>query len=197
MFDLLVAAASATVTRWRQDARPAHAGAAAGAGNPRPRRRPLVDERDATDTSDTVGLLSAIYPLRVDSTDPRHVGKQLAAIPGDGVDYGLLRYLRADTACAARRLPRAAAAAELSRRTPTSAATGLTAGPRAAGRGVAAARARPGGAPRADHHGRRADSSGSSGCWPRSGGRCPTFSTDADIAALQELWDDSLREMAI
>ncbi|EFG74476.1 non-ribosomal peptide synthase domain TIGR01720 [Mycobacterium parascrofulaceum ATCC BAA-614] len=36
--------------------------------------------------------------MRVESTDPRRVGEQLAAIPGDGLDYGLLRYLRADTA---------------------------------------------------------------------------------------------------
>jgi mycobactin peptide synthetase MbtF len=49
------------------------------------------------DTGDTVGLLSSIYPVRIDAADPRLVGKQLAAIPGDGIDYGLLRYLRADT----------------------------------------------------------------------------------------------------
>ena len=36
--------------------------------------------------------------MRVVSTDPRLVGEQLAAIPGDGLDYGLLRYLRSDTA---------------------------------------------------------------------------------------------------
>ncbi|MGC2653282.1 MAG: hypothetical protein WA317_06705, partial [Mycobacterium sp.] len=52
----------------------------------------------SVDTSDTVGLLSAIFPLRIDSSDPQRVGGLLAAIPGDGVDYGLLRYLRADTA---------------------------------------------------------------------------------------------------
>jgi len=53
---------------------------------------------DGADTSDTVGLLSAIYPLRLQSTDPRAVGEAIAAIPGDGIDYGLLRHLRADTA---------------------------------------------------------------------------------------------------
>jgi mycobactin peptide synthetase MbtF len=53
---------------------------------------------DAADTSETVGLLSAIYPLRVDTEDPRRVRDLLTSIPGDGVDYGLLRYLRGDTA---------------------------------------------------------------------------------------------------
>ena len=50
------------------------------------------------DTTETVGLLSAIYPLRVDTDDPRQVRELLNSIPGDGVDYGLLRYLRSDTA---------------------------------------------------------------------------------------------------
>jgi mycobactin peptide synthetase MbtF len=44
------------------------------------------------DTSDTVGLLSAVYPLRMDKPDA------IDSIPGDGIDYGLLRYLRPDTA---------------------------------------------------------------------------------------------------
>ena len=97
--NLLVAATAATVTRWRQ---------ARGQATPPPllalethgRADSLVDEPGAhiIDTSDTVGLLSSIYPVRVDSADPRHVGEQLAAIPGDGLDYGLLRYLRGDTA---------------------------------------------------------------------------------------------------
>jgi mycobactin peptide synthetase MbtF len=99
MFDLLVAAAARTVTRWRQSR-----------GQPTPppllalethgRADAVVDSTgdDAIDTTDTVGLLTAIYPLRVHSTDPRRVGEQLMAIPGGGIDYGLLRYLRADTA---------------------------------------------------------------------------------------------------
>jgi mycobactin peptide synthetase MbtF len=45
-----------------------------------------------------VGLLSSIYPLRVDLADPQRVGELRAAVPGDGLDYGLLRYLRTDTA---------------------------------------------------------------------------------------------------
>ncbi len=99
MFDLLIAAASRTVTRWRQRR-----------GQPTPppllalethgRADAVVDDtgENTIDTTDTVGLLSAIYPLRVESADPRRVGERLAAIPGDGVDYGLLRYLRSDTA---------------------------------------------------------------------------------------------------
>lgn len=50
------------------------------------------------DTGDTVGLLSAIYPVRLASTDLAGVAAELAAIPGDGIDYALLRYLRGDTA---------------------------------------------------------------------------------------------------
>jgi mycobactin peptide synthetase MbtF len=34
----------------------------------------------------------------VPSAEPRRVAEAVAAIPGDGIDYGLLRYLRADTA---------------------------------------------------------------------------------------------------
>jgi mycobactin peptide synthetase MbtF len=92
MFDLLVAAASATVTRWRQTR---------GQCTPAPLLALETHGRadalfDGTDTTGTVGLLSAIYPLR-SSADPRRVGELLAAIPGDGLDYGLLRYLRTDT----------------------------------------------------------------------------------------------------
>jgi mycobactin peptide synthetase MbtF len=51
----------------------------------------LADDAHRIDTGDTVGLLSAIYPLRITED-------ALPSIPGDGVDYPLLRYLRADTA---------------------------------------------------------------------------------------------------
>jgi mycobactin peptide synthetase MbtF len=95
VFDILIAAASRMVTRWRQQR-----------GQPTPppllalethgRTDALFD--NTVDTSETVGLLSAIYPLRVDTDDPRRVRVLLTAIPGDGVDYGLLRYLRRDTA---------------------------------------------------------------------------------------------------
>ncbi len=96
---LLIAATAATVTRWRRirnQATPPPLLALETHG----RADGLVDEPGghAIDTGDTVGLLSSIYPVRVASTDPRDVGEQLAAIPGDGLDYGLLRYLRPDTA---------------------------------------------------------------------------------------------------
>ena len=99
MRDLLIAAASRTVTRWRKRrAQPTPAPLLALETHGRADQ--LVNEagHDAIDTTDTVGLLSAIYPLRVDSADPRGVGAQLAKIPGDGIDYGLLRYLRGDIA---------------------------------------------------------------------------------------------------
>ncbi|GAB1811512.1 amino acid adenylation domain-containing protein [Mycobacterium sp. MUNTM1] len=96
---LLVAATAATVTRWRE---------MRGQATPPPllalethgRADGLVDGPGAhtIDTGDTVGLLSSIYPVRFDSTDPHQVREKLAAIPGDGLDYGLLRYLRDDTA---------------------------------------------------------------------------------------------------
>ncbi|ORV80977.1 non-ribosomal peptide synthetase [Mycobacterium interjectum] len=97
LFDLLVAATAAMVAGWRR---------ARGQATPVPllalethgRADALLDEPGARvmDTGDTVGLLSSIYPMRVDPT--RSVSEQLAEIPGDGIDYGLLRYLRADTA---------------------------------------------------------------------------------------------------
>jgi mycobactin peptide synthetase MbtF len=102
VFEVLVAAASRMITRWRQRR-----------GQPTPppllalethgRADALFDGDDpaadqVVDTTDTVGLLSAIYPLRVNTDDPRQVRELLTAIPGDGVDYGLLRYLRSDTA---------------------------------------------------------------------------------------------------
>ncbi|WP_292990143.1 amino acid adenylation domain-containing protein [Mycobacterium sp.] len=95
MFDVLIAAASRMVTGWRRHR---------GQPTPAPllalethgRADALFD--DAVDTTETVGLLSAIYPMRVDTEDPRAVRELLDAIPGDGIDFGLLRYLRADTA---------------------------------------------------------------------------------------------------
>lgn len=50
------------------------------------------------DTGDTVGLLSAIYPVRLHADDLRGVAAELSGLPGDGIDYALLRYLRPDTA---------------------------------------------------------------------------------------------------
>jgi mycobactin peptide synthetase MbtF len=95
VFEVLIAAASRMITRWRQSR-----------GQPTPppllalethgRADALFD--GSVDTTETVGLLSGIYPVRVDTDDPRKVGALLDEIPGDGVDYGLLRYLRSDTA---------------------------------------------------------------------------------------------------
>lgn len=96
---LLVAATAATVTSWRRlrgqaTLPPLLALETHG------RADSLVDGPGAhtIDTGDTVGLLSSIYPVRLDSDDPHKVAEKLAAIPGDGLDFGLLRYLRDDTA---------------------------------------------------------------------------------------------------
>ena len=74
------------MTRWRQSR---------GQPTPAPllalethgRADALVDRGDenpgeAIDTSDTVGMLSAIYPLRAHSSNPRRIGELLAAVPG-------------------------------------------------------------------------------------------------------------------
>jgi mycobactin peptide synthetase MbtF len=89
---LLATAAARTVSAWRhrhgQDTPPpllaleTH-GRADGV---------VDDSAGAIDTSDTVGLLTAIYPLRIHSD----AANDLARIPGSGIDYGLLRYLRVD-----------------------------------------------------------------------------------------------------
>jgi mycobactin peptide synthetase MbtF len=88
--ELLVTAAARTVTAWRrrraQDT-PAPLLALETHG------RADVDIDETADTSDTVGLLSAIYPLRIHSDGPT----DLARIPGSCIDYGLLRYMRSDT----------------------------------------------------------------------------------------------------
>ncbi|OBH56661.1 non-ribosomal peptide synthetase [Mycobacterium sp. E2479] len=96
---LLVAATAATVTRWRER-RGQRTAPPLLALETHGRADNLVDGPGAhtIDTSDTVGLLSSIYPVRLHSTDPHEVGQRLSGIPGDGLDYGLLRYLRDDTA---------------------------------------------------------------------------------------------------
>ncbi|OBC15821.1 non-ribosomal peptide synthetase [Mycobacterium sp. 852013-50091_SCH5140682] len=58
----------------------------------------LGDEGGDVDTGDTAGLLSMIYPLRLTADDAHGVAAEVAAIPGDPIDYGLLRHLRLDTA---------------------------------------------------------------------------------------------------
>ncbi|ULE35801.1 amino acid adenylation domain-containing protein [Mycobacterium sp. IDR2000157661] len=84
---LLAAAVARTVTRWRRHR---------GQDTPPPllslethgRADDVVSDADL---SDTVGLLTAIYPLRVQSIS------DVAGLPGAGIDFGLLRYLRSDT----------------------------------------------------------------------------------------------------
>lgn len=94
MHDLLVAATARMINTWRT--RHGQAGTA-----------PLLalethgraeDVVSGVDTADIAGLLTAIYPLRVPEADPAGVARVLAEIPGGGIDYGLLAYLRADTA---------------------------------------------------------------------------------------------------
>lgn len=58
----------------------------------------LADDSRQIDTGDTVGLLSAIYPVRLTAQDGLGVAAELDAVPGDGIDYALLRHLRTDTA---------------------------------------------------------------------------------------------------
>ncbi|BCI82747.1 non-ribosomal peptide synthetase [Mycolicibacterium sp. TY66] len=94
--DLLAAATARTITRWRQRR---------GQDTPAPlvalethgRADTVVAGADV-DTGDTVGLFSAIYPVRISSEAPQQVSAEIAAVPGHGIDFGLLRYLRADTA---------------------------------------------------------------------------------------------------
>ncbi|WP_396905406.1 amino acid adenylation domain-containing protein [Mycolicibacterium phlei] len=85
---LLAAAAARTVTRWRQRR-----------GQEQPPVLLALETHgradsvvDGADTSDTVGLLTAIYPLRVTAAG------DIPQILGEPIDYGLLRYLRGDTA---------------------------------------------------------------------------------------------------
>jgi len=94
--DLLAAATARTITRWRQRR---------GQDTPAPLvalethgRADTVVAGDDVDTGDTVGLFSAIYPVRISSEAPQQVSAEIAAVPGHGIDFGLLRYLRADTA---------------------------------------------------------------------------------------------------
>ncbi|MBE1549019.1 mycobactin peptide synthetase MbtF [Mycobacterium sp. OAS707] len=85
---LLAAAAAQMVSNWRR-----HRGQQPGipllAIETHGRADAITDDAD---TSDTVGLLSAVYPLRIDTPEA------ITKIAGDGIDYGLLRYLRPDTA---------------------------------------------------------------------------------------------------
>ncbi|MGV0624794.1 amino acid adenylation domain-containing protein [Mycolicibacter minnesotensis] len=93
MHDVLVAATARMVGAWR---------ARRGQDTPAPllaleTHGRAEDVVDGVDTADIVGLLTAIYPLRVPQPDPAGVGRALAQIPGSGIDFGLLAYLSADS----------------------------------------------------------------------------------------------------
>ncbi|MGU3649895.1 amino acid adenylation domain-containing protein [Mycolicibacterium sp. A43C] len=100
--EVLAAATARTITAWRR--RHGHAGGTPLLAIETHGRADiavsdgLAGDNRQIDTGDTVGLLSAIYPVRLASEDAIGVAAELAAIPGDGIDYALLRYLRGDTA---------------------------------------------------------------------------------------------------
>lgn len=94
--EVLAAATARALTNWRR-----HRGQPTSAPllalETHGRSDAVVSSRGEVDTGDTAGLLSMIYPLRLTADDVRGVAAQVAAIPGDAIDYGLLRYLREDT----------------------------------------------------------------------------------------------------
>ncbi|WP_078326283.1 non-ribosomal peptide synthetase [Mycobacteroides salmoniphilum] len=96
MDHLLAAAAARTVARWRRLR-----------GDPQVESLLAVQvcEREGATTA-TMGPLNTVYPLRLGGTDPLAIGprgvvervaRQYNAMPGRTIDFGLLRYLRADT----------------------------------------------------------------------------------------------------
>jgi mycobactin peptide synthetase MbtF len=115
MRDFLLTALTLTLTSWRiARQQPAHHGALValeGHG----REDGLVG---GADTSATVGWFTSVYPVRLGAgeaavdvdtvrTNPaagrtllRAVTEELASVPNRGLDYGLLRYTRADDAVA-------------------------------------------------------------------------------------------------
>lgn len=94
MHDLLVAATARMITAWR-NRRGQDGAAPLLALETHGRAEDVIPD---VDTADITGLLTAIYPLRVPQADPAGVAHALAQIPGSGIDFGLLAYLRADTA---------------------------------------------------------------------------------------------------
>lgn len=102
MEQLLAAAAARTIAQWRR---------ARGQLAVEPLLAIQVSGRGES-TAGTVGPLSTAYPLRLGGTDPlgagprgllERVARQHRAMPGRSIDYGLLRYLRSDTAAVLRR----------------------------------------------------------------------------------------------
>ncbi|AKK30175.1 non-ribosomal peptide synthetase [Mycobacterium sp. EPa45] len=79
--DVLAQACARLIVRWREQR-----------GQVSPVPLLALEAHGRNDADDTVGLLSAIYPLRI------RPGYPLPEIPGQSTDYALLRYLRPDTA---------------------------------------------------------------------------------------------------
>ncbi|MEV0642655.1 amino acid adenylation domain-containing protein, partial [Streptomyces sp. NPDC050619] len=71
-------------------------------------------DSDGLDLSRTVGWFTGIHPVRLDAGGSVAVGEvvkrvkeQVRSVPGDGLGYGMLRYLNADTAAELAALPTA------------------------------------------------------------------------------------------
>ncbi|KAA0111464.1 non-ribosomal peptide synthetase [Mycolicibacterium sp. P1-5] len=79
--DVLADACARLIVRWR-----------AQRDDPSPIPLLALETHGRNGADDTVGLLSAIYPLRI------RPGEPIPEIPGQSTDYALLRYLRPDTA---------------------------------------------------------------------------------------------------
>ncbi|MGE2731678.1 amino acid adenylation domain-containing protein [Mycolicibacterium vaccae] len=188
VLDVLVAALARTIGRWR-------------VRRDQPTPPPLVALEThgrtpvaGADLAETVGLLSGIYPVRLPSDDPDDVAAQLAGMP-NGLDYGLLRYLRADTAATLRGHPEPQVLLNYLGRTdlqPTGAAvtadrlllTGLSTVPEPAAAvrhevTIVAAVVAHGGAPALVAQWRTV----------------PDILGTADVEELQSLWNDALREV--
>ena len=112
--DFLLAALTVTIASWRAARGESAADGALIALEGHGREDGLVG--DAVDTSATVGWFTSVFPVRLGAggepltvegacRDPgrardliRAVARQVAAVPNRGLDYGLLRYHRADQA---------------------------------------------------------------------------------------------------
>ncbi|WP_236789555.1 amino acid adenylation domain-containing protein [Amycolatopsis sp. GM8] len=94
--DVLLTAFARAVGRWRGEG-----GSVLIALEGHGREEQIVP---GADLSGTVGWFTSVHPVRIDPTDVRQVGQQLA-VPDKGIGHGLLRYLNPDTAPELARLP--------------------------------------------------------------------------------------------